>query len=939
LRWIGLLVGAVLLGVAALAWRLASGPISLDLVTPRLASALSAPDGSLAVAIGATELAWDRRDDDLDLRLRDVRLTGADGETRASFTALSLRLNLLALLWGKVVPTEIDLDDPTLRLVVRPDGRIDLGTGAVVPAEAAPPGREVAAGEGAVGVPPWIESLRRVRIRRGELALVAPNDAAPFDLRGLDVTLERFAGRVTLRYRGALERGELAISLSGEGQYDVDRAAGSVALAFANLAPGVVAELIAEVSGTAKQSEPGLGVFLEALRMPLSGEVRLALADEKPVRVELDLSASSGSFAVHSFPPIEMTQLRLAAIADLTLGQVGLLDLRMDLGGPSLQVVGTVADLAGEGAFAGTATVASLPVASLPRYWPDDAAPDARSWIVERIREGRVRTAKVRLAGRLVDPATGELAIDPPAGWVAFERLAVRFLDAMPPARTLSGHGRFSAAGWDLAVLRGGAVGGVEIRHADVRIATPETGAPRIAIEAHVRGGLAETVSLLERKPVRLADALGFRPAVTGGSVWGRFGLDLALGGPAAARRPAVSAIARATDVSLKHVFRGADFAGGDLRLRLAKGSLGLRATGDLAGAPVEIAWQESLGSGAARRRVDVDGRLDAAARAALGFDARPVLDGTVAVQLSWEEPPGGDARVDLALGLDDASLDATPIAVKKPIGAAGNASARLVVRKGGLAAIEKLSIETPSARVSGGATLAPGGTVVRSLDLVTTFAATTGAAPVRLTTTVRPGPRESALSLRCDDASVWLEAVRSESDWTGGRLELTGSGHVALDAFRFDGHLDVRDVVLQRSELFTSIISLTSLSGIRNALTGKSGLRFDQVATDLVVNAEQVRLRDGAASGPALRILADGTIDRTTEAIALEGTLVPSYYGLNEAPKNIPVLGNLLGGTANAVLTVEFEVTGPLSDPKVSVSPLASVAPGFLRDLLKRLD
>jgi hypothetical protein len=400
-----------------------------------------------------------------------------------------------------------------------------------------------------------------------------------------------------------------------------------------------------------------------------------------------------------------------------------------------------------------------------------------------------------------------------------------------------------------------------------------------------------------------------------------------------------VTAGARATGVALDRIFRDATFDQGDLAFHLSGDAIRLHGSGRLAGAPVSVDWHEPLAARGPARQVDLTGRLDAAARSALGLDTSPVLDGTVAVGGKWSQSAPGDGRVDLELGLDDASIDAFPIALRKPAGAPGKATTRLRVRSGAIASVDDIAIETPSARVSGAATLAPGGKTIRTLELVTTLAAPDRSSPVRLTLEAKPDRDESSIAIRCDDASVWLEAMDTASDWTGGRLDLTGSANLSPDAFRFDGRLDVRNVALNRSPVLAEIVSLTSLSGIESALRGKGGVRFEQVGADLAWADDVLRIRDGAATGPALRLLLEGSIDRRNARANLEGTLVPSYYGLNEAPQHIPVIGSLLGGSANAVLTIDFSVTGPLADPKVSVKPLSSVAPGILRDVMKRLE
>ena len=79
------------------------------------------------------------------------------------------------------------------------------------------------------------------------------------------------------------------------------------------------------------------------------------------------------------------------------------------------------------------------------------------------------------------------------------------------------------------------------------------------------------------------------------------------------------------------------------------------------------------------------------------------------------------------------------------------------------------------------------------------------------------------------------------------------------------------------------------------------------------------------------------GTVDWPKDAVDLKGTLIPSYYGLNTLPGRIPVVGRLAGGS-HGVQAFDFRITGPPADPHVSASALSSIAPGILRDLMRRL-
>jgi hypothetical protein len=65
----------------------------------------------------------------------------------------------------------------------------------------------------------------------------------------------------------------------------------------------------------------------------------------------------------------------------------------------------------------------------------------------------------------------------------------------------------------------------------------------------------------------------------------------------------------------------------------------------------------------------------------------------------------------------------------------------------------------------------------------------------------------------------------------------------------------------------------------------------------------------------------------------------VPSYYGLNRLPADAPVIGKVVtGGREQSVVAYDVDITGPAADPKVSVKLFSALAPGPMRDLMRRL-
>jgi hypothetical protein len=184
----------------------------------------------------------------------------------------------------------------------------------------------------------------------------------------------------------------------------------------------------------------------------------------------------------------------------------------------------------------------------------------------------------------------------------------------------------------------------------------------------------------------------------------------------------------------------------------------------------------------------------------------------------------------------------------------------------------------------------------------------------------------------------IVFRAVEPESEAKGGQLRFEGLAGRYAAGLALQGRLEVRDFTLTRAPLLARIATLASPTGIARSLR-RSDIMWRQLTADIGHRGVLVTITDGMLDGPDLAVLFDGTIDRVAWTADMHGTLVPSYYGLNTAAGRIPVLGKLVTGPGGEGLQVfEFAVRGPLAAPQVSVNALSALAPGALRDLLRRL-
>jgi uncharacterized protein YhdP len=149
---------------------------------------------------------------------------------------------------------------------------------------------------------------------------------------------------------------------------------------------------------------------------------------------------------------------------------------------------------------------------------------------------------------------------------------------------------------------------------------------------------------------------------------------------------------------------------------------------------------------------------------------------------------------------------------------------------------------------------------------------------------------------------------------------------------------IEARDYMLVNAPILTSLLTVASLTGIVDLLSGE-GITFTHLTGDVnlddgVLTTDLVR-----AYGPALGLTVNGSLDFDESVADLQGTIVPAYT-INRVLGGIPVLGQILtGGEGEGFLAFTYQMTGPLAEPEVKVNALSALAPGFLRGLFGLLD
>ena len=148
---------------------------------------------------------------------------------------------------------------------------------------------------------------------------------------------------------------------------------------------------------------------------------------------------------------------------------------------------------------------------------------------------------------------------------------------------------------------------------------------------------------------------------------------------------------------------------------------------------------------------------------------------------------------------------------------------------------------------------------------------------------------------------------------------------------------LIIDDFKIKEVPVFAKILSLASLQGIADLLTGE-GIRFTGFEMIFSNKKGLTTIEEMYAIGPAVSILMDGYIE-TKKLVSLRGTLVPATT-INRSIAAIPVLGKILIGEkmGEGVFGVSFKIKGAPKDLKTTVNPIKSLTPRFITRTLDKI-
>lgn len=194
-------------------------------------------------------------------------------------------------------------------------------------------------------------------------------------------------------------------------------------------------------------------------------------------------------------------------------------------------------------------------------------------------------------------------------------------------------------------------------------------------------------------------------------------------------------------------------------------------------------------------------------------------------------------------------------------------------------------------------------------------------------------GTSAPTIGLSTSDAGFVAEAFLGLRFMRGGNLSLSGQlGTAGQPATLM---VELQDTRISEVPVVTQILSLASLRGLADTLSGDGVLFSDIVIPISIINGRYI-VEGGRASGPALGLTMNGFFETETGQVEADGVLVPSF-GVNSVLGAVPIIGDLfVGRRGEGIFSITYSVAGTFERAQVAVNPLSAVTPGILRRIFE---
>lgn len=641
LRLVAALFAGSAVVVAAAAWRLSEGPISVGFLSPYIKESLTFGGTDVDIALKDTVLAWRGFDRGLDIVVLDLEVLDGDGATVALVPELAIGLDTSRLRAGDFVPTTVDVVGATFNLRRAVDGHLEIGVGGdrgnsdaiftfLRGLTLTPDPRRAGA------------ALRRVSVTEATLTFEDLQRGVVWHLPRADLILNRDGAGLSGDLVFDLDLGDTPTRFVAAAEFDYVGRVATVAVDFKDLNPQRLAEKDKALAG------------LGRLQLPVSGRIDIAITDQGQFdTVDFDVRGKVGAL---DLAPVFAAPSRVGAMAaqgslDIANRAILFNELVLERGAARAEVVGLI--LAEEDGPRVTLNgrIEGFTPTQIDEYWPTAFAPPVHAWFADSIKEGVVTAGTVRLNVGPDQLRGGGLPAEAVEARLTVSGVTARYFGDMPPITAGEGSLRLTGDSVDLE-LSSGRLGDLVLQEGSIQMIESAPKTWDATLEFVASGENREVLRVIDTEPLRLTERFGMTPD----SVRGVSATRLRIGFPV--RRDltlddlSFAAASNIRDAEVDDAFGDVDLSQGNVTLEVTKA--GMQADGMVAlnGVPFGVIWRETFQpDNGTTTRIHLSGQLDDAARAALGVPATEFLVGEVGAEIDIRS--SGRELIDAVFDLD----------------------------------------------------------------------------------------------------------------------------------------------------------------------------------------------------------------------------------------------------------------------------------------------
>jgi len=181
------------------------------------------------------------------------------------------------------------------------------------------------------------------------------------------------------------------------------------------------------------------------------------------------------------------------------------------------------------------------------------------------------------------------------------------------------------------------------------------------------------------------------------------------------------------------------------------------------------------------------------------------------------------------------------------------------------------------------------------------------------------------------DDFGVMMKGAGFGDVVNGGKLSIVAQS-TKKHPYDVKGKVKLSSFTIKDWPFLARLFNALSPFGYIDLVTGDAS--FNHLRGYFVWGRHSIKLNDINAAGSVVGLNIKGNINTDNDNIAINGTAVPFSF-VNKIIGSIPLIGDVItGGKGQGVIAASFNVTGKLSNPKISVNPVSLLTPGFLRNI-----